>query len=169
MGVIGKKLASRLRRAKKLVGDLRRQAAADFATVSKDVKNVETLLRSVQDPLHAAYVAALNFTTFFMGEVTQFPEFDSYWDIYGPAQKEYFPQGPPMSPLTTSFFTSWAVFDLRFGPDQETIGTCLLDVADPLERWTLSWSRRFASFRIPAWASTSILGSKMAAVACGNW
>jgi hypothetical protein len=84
------------------------------------------------DPLHAAYIAAQNFTSLFMEEVTQFPEFDSYWKIYGPAVKEYMPQGPPISPLTKSFFTTWAVFDLRFGPDRETIGTCLLDVADLL-------------------------------------
>ena len=37
-----------------------------------------------------------------------------------------------MSPLTGSYFTTWAFFDLRFGPDGETIGTCLLDVAGPL-------------------------------------
>ena len=37
-----------------------------------------------------------------------------------------------MSPLTSSYFTTWAFFDLRFGPDRETIGTCLLDVGQPL-------------------------------------
>ena len=40
------------------------------------------------------------------------------------------PSGPPMSPLTRSYFTTWAFFDLRFGPDRETIGTCLLDVGE---------------------------------------
>src|ERR1019366_608000 len=132
MGVISKKLASRFRKAKKQVGDLRRQVAADFSQMPNDVRSVAALLRSVQDPLHAAYVAAQNFTSFFMEEVTQFPEFDAYWEIYGPAQKEYMPQGPPISPLTKSYFTSWAFFDVRFGRDGETIGTCLLDVADLL-------------------------------------
>ena len=42
------------------------------------------------------------------------------------------PGGPPMSPLTWSYFTTWAFFDLRFGPDEETIGTCLLDSAEVL-------------------------------------
>ena len=99
MGVISKKLASRFRKAKKQVGHLRRQVATDFAHVPQDVKSVEALVRSGRDPLHAAYVAAQNFTSFFMEEVTQFPEFDSYWKIYGPAQKEYVPDGPPISPL----------------------------------------------------------------------
>ncbi len=42
------------------------------------------------------------------------------------------PGGPPMSPLTGSYFTTWAFYDLRLGPDDETIGTCLLDVAERL-------------------------------------
>lgn len=37
-----------------------------------------------------------------------------------------------MSPLTTSYFTSWAFFDLRFGSGLETLGTCLLDVSGEL-------------------------------------
>src|SRR5271166_1266802 len=106
MGVISKKLASRFRKAKKQVGNLRRQVAADFAQVPKDVKSLKALLRSVQDPLHAAYVAAQHFSSFFAEEVSQFSELDPYWKIYGPAQKEYMPQGPPISPLTKSFFTT---------------------------------------------------------------
>ena len=130
MGVISKKLASRFHKAKKQVGDLRRQVASDFAHVPKDVKSVEALVRSGHDPLHAAFVAAQNFTSFFAEAVSQFREFDPYCEIVGPAEEEYMPDSPPLSPLTTSFFTTWAFFDVRFGPDQETIGTCLLDVAD---------------------------------------
>jgi hypothetical protein len=133
MGTVSKKLASRFRKAKRQVGDLRRQGAADFAQVPKDVKSMEVLVRSGDDPLHAAYVAAQNFTSFFAESMAQFPEFDPYCRIVGPAEEEYLPAGPPMSPLTRSYFTTWAFFDVRFGLDGETIGTCLLDVADLLE------------------------------------
>jgi len=132
MGAISKKLATRLRKAKKLLGDLRRQGAIDFSKIPRDLQGKVTLDTPGYDPLHGAYIAAQNFTGFFMEEVTKFPEFDSYWKIYGPAQKEYMPSAPPMSPLTKSYFTTWAFFDLHSGPDQETIGTCLLDVADLL-------------------------------------
>src|ERR1022692_3737468 len=132
MGVIGKKLASRLRKAKKLLGDLRRQVVMDFSKIPRDLQGNVTLDTPGYDPLHAAYIAAQNFTGLFMEEVTAFPEFDPYWKIYGPAQKEYMPSGPPISPLTKSFFTTWVFFDLRSGPDGETIGSCLLDVADLL-------------------------------------
>jgi hypothetical protein len=133
MGVISNKLATRLRKAKKLLGELRRQVAEDFSKIPRDLQGKVTLDTPGYDPLHAAYIAAQNFTGFFMEEATQFPEFDSFWKIYGPTQKEYMPSGPPISPLTTSYFTTWAFFDLRSGPDGETIGTCLLDVAELLE------------------------------------
>src|SRR3954452_9708523 len=132
MGVISKKLASSFAKAKRQLGNLRRQAATDFSRVPTDVKSVEALVRSGHDPLHAAYVAAQNFTSFFAEAVSQFPEFEPYRRVVGPAQDEYMPSSPPMSPLTLSYFTTWAFFDVRFGPDGETIGTCLLDLADLL-------------------------------------
>src|SRR3954452_7731738 len=118
MGTISKKLASRFRRAKRQLGDLRRQAAQDFARVPRDVKAVQALVRSGHDPLHAAYVAAQNFTSFFAEAVSQFPEFDPYYEIVCPAEDEYMPDSPPLSPLTRSYFTTWAFFDVQFGPDQ---------------------------------------------------
>jgi hypothetical protein len=93
---------------------------------------MEALVRTGHNPLHAAYVAAQNFASSFAEAVSQLPEFDPYCQIVGPAQDEYMPSSPPMSPLTMSYFTTWAFFDVRFGPDRETIGTCLLDVADSL-------------------------------------
>ncbi len=33
-----------------------------------------------------------------------------------------------MSPITKSFFYTWSLFDLRFGVDQETVGSCLLEL-----------------------------------------
>src|SRR3954467_10226709 len=89
MGVISTKLASRFRKAKRQLGDLRRQAAADFAQVPRDVKSVQTLVRSGHNPIHAAYVAAQNLTSFFAEAVSQFPEIDPYCKIVGPAQDEY--------------------------------------------------------------------------------
>ena len=77
MGVIGKKLASRLRKLKKLPSELRRQAVVDFSKVPRDLQRKVTLDTPGYDPLHAAYIAAQNFTGFFMEEVTQFPEFDA--------------------------------------------------------------------------------------------
>jgi hypothetical protein len=68
---------------------------ATAAEFTKRANGAEIDENSGYDPLHAAYIAAQNFTGLFMEEVTKFPEFDSYWGIYGPAQKEYMPSGPP--------------------------------------------------------------------------
>jgi hypothetical protein len=162
MGVISKKLASRFRKAKRQLGELRRQAAADFAQVPKDVKGVEALVRSGHDPLHAAYIAAQNFTSFFSEAVSQFPEFDPFCQIVGPAQDEYMPGGPPMSPLTMSYFTTWAFFDVRFGPDGETLGTCLLDVADLLgmDSFMAETIRRFHDSRMGLYEQGGIEGGR---------
>jgi hypothetical protein len=150
MGVVSKKLASRFRKAKQRLGDLRRQVAADFGRVPRDVKAVQALVRSGHDPLHAAYVAAQNFTSFFAEAVSQFPEFDSYCKIVGPAEEEYMSSSPPLSPLTMSYFTTWAFFDVRFWPDGETIGTCLLDLADSpdMEPFMAESIRRFQDSRM---------------------
>jgi hypothetical protein len=40
------------------------------------------------------------------------------------------PSGPPMSPLTVSYFTCWEFYDLRFGKDGDTIGKCQIDAND---------------------------------------
>ena len=162
MGEISKKLASRFRRDRRRLGDLRRQAAADFAQVPGDGKGVQALVRSGHDPLHAAYVAAQNFTSFFAEAVSQFPEFDPYCRIVGPAEEEYMPGGPPMSPLTMSYFTSWAFFDVRFGPDGETIGGCLLDVADLLEMdpFMVGTIRRFQDSRMGVYEHCGAEGAR---------
>jgi len=44
------------------------------------------------------------------------------------AEDEYLPSGPPMSPLTASFFTCWAFFDACIGEAEETIGTTVMSV-----------------------------------------
>ena len=49
--------------------------------------------------------------------------------IAGGAEDEYMPSGPPMSPLTVSYFSMWAFFDVRFGSSRETMGSCILRIA----------------------------------------
>jgi hypothetical protein len=163
MGVISKKLAARLRKGKKQLGDLGRQVAADFRQVARDVKAVQALVRSGHDPLHDAYIAAQNFSSFFAETVSPFPEFDPYYRIVGPAEEEYMPDGPPMSPLTKSYFTTWAFFDVRFGPDGETIGTCLLDLADLLgmDPFMVETIRRFQDTRMGIFEQCGSVGGRV--------
>ena len=45
-------------------------------------------------------------------------------------EDEYLSDGPPMSPLTRSYFTSWAFFDHRIGKTTDMLASCLIDAND---------------------------------------
>jgi hypothetical protein len=49
-------------------------------------------------------------------------------DAYSAAEEEYMPSGPPMSPLTRSYFCCWGVFDSAVGEEKETLGTVAIDL-----------------------------------------
>jgi hypothetical protein len=150
VGKISKKLANRFRKFRQSGERLQAQAVRDFAKVPKDVKTVKQLVESGNDPLHAAYVSAQNLVSFFAESVSTFPEFKPYCQIVGPAEDEYMPDAPPFSPLTRSYFTTWAFFDVPFGPDKETMGTCLLDIADlvDLDSFMVEVIRKFQHTRM---------------------
>jgi hypothetical protein len=134
MGQISAKLIKRLGRSRRLMAELRRESGSirDALDALKHGRTARSRRGEPLDPLHAVYVAVQNLTSVFAERVSQFPEFDPYYQAALQADETYMPGGPPMSPLTGSYFTTWAFFDLHFGPERETIGACLLDVAEPL-------------------------------------
>ena len=167
MGRISKKLGTRFAswasQYRQQMGKLKKSFP-----VPKDVHDVQSLVAQGYDPLHAVYVAVQNITSVFAECVSVLPELKSYYKTVGDAEEEYMPDGPPMSPLTRSYFTTWAFFDFRFGGDHETIGTCLIDLGGQLG-CTLAWSKPSASFKSPAWASMSIAARSAARSALRNW
>jgi hypothetical protein len=134
MGEISDKLVKRLGKGRKLAQELRREAGSiQQALDALKQRAAARFSHGVAlDPLHTVHVAVQNFTSIFAEQASQLPEFDPYYRAALHAEDTYMPGGPPMSPLTMSYFTTWAFFDLRFGPDNETIGGCLLDSADSL-------------------------------------
>ena len=81
------------------------------------------------DPCHAPYIMGQNFASFMAESISGMREAKGYVRTVGDAEDEYLPGGPPMSPLTTSHFTMWALFDVRFGSSRETMGSCILRIA----------------------------------------
>lgn len=79
-------------------------------------------------PAHGLYVYAQNQTSVMAEQLTLLPETDRLRRLLASAEDEYMPSGPPMSPLTSSFFTCWAFFDACVGVGQETIGTTTMAV-----------------------------------------
>jgi len=94
------------------------------------IKDIEMLIKDGLDPVHAAYVYIQQISSHFAEGVSQLPEMKAYAKLAGDAEEEYMPSGPPMSPLTGSYFTCWAFYDLRFGKDGDTIGKCQIDAND---------------------------------------
>lgn len=132
MGQVSKKLRARFG---KLARRVKEQIAREVAPprLPKGVKDIPSLVKEGHDPIHAVYIHVQNITSVFAENVSPLPELRQYYKIAEKAEDEYLPAGPPMSPLTSSYFTTWAFFDVRFGPDHETIGTCLLELSDLLD------------------------------------
>ena len=80
------------------------------------------------DPAFAAYVYPQIQVSVMSEQLTALKEMARFGDIVSKAEDLYMPEGPPMSPLTRSYFTCWALFDACAGPADETIGTTILEI-----------------------------------------
>ena len=94
-----------------------------------DMPSVEAWIKDGMDPVHAAYAFVQHISSSFAEGVSQLPEMKAYAKVVGAAEDEYMPSGPPMSPLTASFFTTWAFYDLRFD-GTDTIASCQIEAND---------------------------------------
>lgn len=123
MGSVSKKLHSRLAtKAHLLPTQEPRRRPGEL--LPGGVKDIPSLIRDGYDPIHAVYIFLQNLSSRFVEGASRFPELKAYVKAVGDAEDEYLPSGPPMSPLTGSYFTCWAFYDLRFGRDGETIAQC---------------------------------------------
>jgi hypothetical protein len=80
------------------------------------------------DPVHGVYIYALNKLSVFVEQLAQLPVLSQLSNAYGDAEDEYMPSGPPMSPLTKSYFTCWGFFDLCAGVKKETFTSVTIDL-----------------------------------------
>ncbi len=162
MGMISRKLAVRLRDTRRRFRRMTEQASemSRSIRIPKDVKDIEAHVQAGLDPIHAAYASIQNLVSFFAESVSALEEFEPYYEIASAAEDEYIPDGPPISPLTRSYFTTWAFFDCRFGPDDETIGTCFLDVSDllGLDDDAIEITQRLQESRMGIYAHCGTLG-----------
>ena len=97
--------------------------AQDF---DKTILSQEEL--STYDPVHGIYIYGQNQLSVLIEQLAELPMLAPLTKAYAKAQDDYMPSGPPMSPLTTSYFTSWGFFDLHAGAQKETFGTIALEL-----------------------------------------
>ena len=107
MGYVSKTISVRFRNVRKYASELRRKTRRIHVSIPKDVKTVQELVESGNDPLFAVYAAVQNLTSVFCEGVSQFKELEEFYDIIKAAEDEYLPASPPISPLTPSYFTAW--------------------------------------------------------------
>ncbi len=109
--------------------DALRLSAAHSAELERGVISEADMSR--YDPLHAVYIYAQNKISVLGELLLELPACAKFAKAYAKAEDEYQPSGPPISPLTQSYFFNWAMFDSCVG--QETIGTVAIDVCRKLE------------------------------------
>lgn len=129
-GPIARRVLERLRQQVRMkVTDLaafragREQAHALQQTVTPREQLAET------HPAHAIYIHAQNQTSIMAEQLLQLPEMKSFVKQIGPAEDDYMPSWPPMSPVSKSLFVCWSTYDLPAGARRETVGNVALAVA----------------------------------------
>lgn len=93
-----------------------------------EVKSIESLVAKGSNPLHAAYTRAQNYLSVFGELASNLREFQRFADTVRAAEDTYMPGWPPMSPISVSHFTGWALLDLPISDDDETICSCAAEV-----------------------------------------
>ena len=114
----------------------RRRRVIDFSALKLGAERAEALERGVisetdmreYDPLHAVYIYAQNKMSVFVEMIAELPACADLVNAYAEAEERYMPSGPPLSPLTGSYFFSWGVFDSALGAEKETLGTVAIDL-----------------------------------------
>ena len=140
MGATADKIAKAvLANGRSGVIDLSRHRAAKVAVTDARFGDdrLRELIAKGYEPAHAAFVYTQNLASCMAEQLSATRELRGYAAVVGKAEEDYQPGYPPLSPVTTSYFTTWAFFDVLFGPSDETIGTCLLRLARdmPVPGW----------------------------------
>jgi len=108
---------------------------SEFNSTKKQLLEIESKLsvnfKEYQyDSSHKIYLYSQNLLSIFAEEFSITKEFNEYYDIVVEIEDDFMPSGPPMSPLTASYFTFWCFCDLRFGKEKESVGTIFYDLAN---------------------------------------
>lgn len=100
----------------------------------EELKNFqESMVKDGVDPLFQLYMKSMSFFSMCMYPLSELPELKEFRKLSDKYTDLYMPSHPPMSPILDSYFGLWEAFDMRFGKDQETLGTVFLELAELLK------------------------------------
>ncbi len=114
------------------IADLRegKELANEYAD---SIRSVESLMDQGFSPSLSVYVNVQNLTSVLLEGIIELPPAKSMFSFFCKQEDLYDPGFPPHSPITTSYYNLWLQFDAAFGEGLETIGSCILDMADILK------------------------------------
>jgi hypothetical protein len=110
-----------------------RSARHLFKEAEIDRDGFERRIENGLDPCFAGYAHAQAIVSIAAEHLSTTKEARQFARIVGEAEDTYMPSYPPMSPVTTSHFAMWSLFDVQFGQSRETMGTCFLRIAELTE------------------------------------
>ncbi len=138
-----KSTSSRSSIAKKIIADLDKIAKRKIINL-EDIKKAKATADALEatissdkelsqfNPLHAIYVYAQNRLDILTQQLAQLPVCNKLVSACAKADDIYMPSFPPMSPVTTSYFACWCMFDLQVGISQESFGKIAIKVSQAL-------------------------------------
>ena len=118
---------------------------------------------SEYDPIHAVYIYAQNKISVLMEQISELPEMAKIATPHINAEEEYMPSGPPISPLTLSYFFCWGCFDLWAGINRETYCTVIIDLCKKLDvdKNLIGIFRKMQDSRMGFYVHEGLSGSKV--------
>jgi hypothetical protein len=129
--------------AKKIINDLEKIAKRkiikleEIRIAQERAEDLEATVASDKelsrlDPLHAVYVYAQNRMDILAQQLTRLPACQKIVSALVKADDIYMPSFPPMSPVTTSYFSCWGLFDLEVGMSKESLAKIAIKVSKAL-------------------------------------
>jgi hypothetical protein len=100
----------------------------DDAELALGFPDPEEMLEDGVDPQFVLYSTVQTQLLMMAAMLDQSGIVDQYHEIFESALDTYMPGFPPMSPVTDSYFHSWALYDLEFGDDGDNIGRIAADI-----------------------------------------
>lgn len=143
MGKLKRKSSGYSPISRKVLSSLRKtinRKVIDISELKNAKIHVENLEKSVitekelseLDPLHGVYTYSQNKISVFVEQIAELPALSKLTNAYADAEDNYMPSGPPISPLTKSYFLCWGFFDLYVGIKKESFGTVIIDICRSL-------------------------------------
>jgi hypothetical protein len=138
-----KKSSTRASIAKKIINDLEKIAERKIINLEEiriaheRAEDLEKAIASDEelsqlDPIHAVYAYAQDKMLILAQQLMRLPACQKIISTFAEADDIYMPSFPPMSPVTTSYFACWSLFDLEVGMSRESLAKIAIKVSQTL-------------------------------------